>query len=149
MPKKSQAQNPHKSTSSASLTPELNQKRRLCILNRKDMKQTQSGNQRKIKEVEARINAVVVPLQKAIRRDSVRHSTQKPSGKERSREVSSSERERRTSETSTCIKVEPLPPTPVKVLNDSLEIQKGRKNLLISLIVCPNILLFSAVSIIL
>lgn len=146
------AQNPHKTSSRppTSLKPELNQKMRGHILNRKESKHTHRGNQQKLREAEdfgqdncsnvqtvvlhnqysrARTNAVVVPLQGAKRRDSVRHPTQRPSGHHGSSDVSSAERlerERRTRETGTCITVEPLPPS-LAVLNDSLETQTGRK----------------------
>lgn len=146
VPVKPQAQNPHKTSSKppTSLKPELNQKMRGNILNRKESKHTDRGNQQKLREAEdfgqdncsktvvlqnqysrARTNAVVVPLQGAKQRDSVRHPTQRPSGHQGSSDVSSAERlerQRRTRETGTCIK--PLPPS---VLNDSLETQTGRK----------------------
>lgn len=152
VPVKFQAQNLHKTNSKppTSLKPELNQKMRSHILNRKESKRTHRGNQQELREAEdfgqdncsnvqtvvlhnqyshARTNAVVVPLQGAKRRDSVRHPTQRPSGLHGSSDVSSAERlerQGRTSETGTCITVEPLPPS-LAVLNDRLETQTGRK----------------------
>lgn len=168
VPVKSQAQNPKKSSSRppTALRLELNQKMRGHILNRKGRQQTQRGNQQKMGEAEvsglenqhshnqysySRRNAVVVPMQDTKQRDSVRHPAQRPSGHDGSPKVSSSEglkRETRTSQTGTCITVELLHPTPVEVLNDSLETQTGRKiclyilkfNLLI------HILVFSVIS---
>lgn len=152
VPVKSHAQNSYKTSARppASLKPELNQNLRGHFLNRKGTKHTLIGNQQKLREAEdfaqencsdvqtvvlhnqyspARTNAVVVPLQGAKRRDSVRHPAQRPSGHHGSSDVSSAERlerERRTRESGTCITGEPLPPS-LEVLNDSLETHTGRK----------------------
>ncbi|XP_067306671.1 Fanconi anemia group J protein isoform X2 [Pseudorasbora parva] len=147
VPVKCQAQNPHKISSRPpnSFKPQLNQNMRGHILNRKVTKHTHKGNQQKLRQDEgfglercssvqsvvlhnqfshARTNAIVVPLQGAKRRDSVRHPTQRPSGHHGSSELSSAERlerERRN----TCITVKP--PTYVAGQKDSLEIQMGIK----------------------
>lgn len=169
-----QAQNPHKTSSRppTSLKPELIQKMRGHILNRKETKHTHRGSQQKLREAEgfgkengsgvqsvvlhnqfthARTNAIAVPLHGAKRRDSVRHPTQRPVGHHGASEVSSAERlerERRTSKAGTCITVKPLPPTSVEVQNDNLETQTGRKICLyvFKFDVLVHFLIFSVVS---